>query len=66
MSTADDGEQLVQLCAAMLHEIGGYAITTERIRLALPLIRGTLAEIRRLDALELDAIEPAVIFRPEP
>jgi hypothetical protein len=65
MSSADEDDPLMELCAAVLHEIGAYQITTDRIRHALPVIRSSLAAIRELDELELDAIEPAVVFKPE-
>ena len=65
MSMAGEDDPLMDLCAAVLDEIGAYALTTERVRSALPVIRASLAAIRELDELELDGIEPAVVFRPE-
>jgi hypothetical protein len=64
MTEKADPTPLATLCVAMLHELGDYPITSERIERALPLVSDLLGHIRRLDELDVEQIEPATVFDP--
>ena len=59
-------DRIAALCEVLLHEIGGYPITSERLDASLPLVRDMLRAIRTLDELDLSSIEPMVSFQPLP
>jgi hypothetical protein len=59
-------DPLLTACAAMMREVGGYAMDAERLAAALPIIRDTAKAIRTLDELDLDEVEPMTTFRPLP
>jgi hypothetical protein len=55
-------DRLFLTAQALLAEVG-YPITEERLTQALPLMREILAEIRILDELDLEGVEPITVFR---
>lgn len=46
----------------VLREMGNYLTEVERLEDCMPLLREIMEEIRRLDEIDLDAIEPATTF----
>ena len=59
-----NSDALLIACDAVLREIAGYAITSDRLNAALPLIRETLSAIRAMDEVDVGASEPMTTFRP--
>jgi hypothetical protein len=59
-----NSEALLVACDAVLREVAGYPITSERLSAALPLIREILLAIRAMDEVDVSASEPMITFRP--
>ncbi|MRX37577.1 hypothetical protein [Aminobacter sp. MDW-2] len=56
------GDTLQAAYEVVLKEMGNYPTQAERLEDAMPLLREILGEIRRLDEIDLDEIEPATTF----
>jgi hypothetical protein len=54
---------LLQTCEALLREIASYPITSDRLLEALPLIKDSLAAIRRMDEVDVSGLEPMTVVR---
>ena len=61
-----NSDALLVSCDAVLREIAGYPITSDRLNAALPLIREIQSAIRAMDDVDVSASEPMTTFRPLP
>jgi hypothetical protein len=59
-----NSDALLVACDAVLREIAGYPITSDRLSAALPLIREIQSAIRAMDDVDVSASEPMTTFRP--
>jgi hypothetical protein len=59
-----NSDALLVACDAVLREIAGYPITSDRLNAALPLIREIQAAIRAMDDVDVSVSEPMTTFRP--
>ena len=59
-----NSDALLVACDAVLREIAGYPITSDRLNAALPLIREIQSAIRTMDDADISASEPMTTFRP--
>lgn len=55
-------DALLDAYELVLHEIGGYPIDRERLNDALPMFEDIMKQVRRLDELDLDEVEPATTY----
>ena len=58
-----ESDPLFLACDALLREIAGTEISTDRLSDALPVIRETIAAIREMDEVDVAGVEPATAFR---